>query len=96
MRIKFIFLVLIYTIKLVVNANLNCSDIMDKEGFTNCSLYNGGFPGFSCYNSIINSALFRRESCTIFPTNETLQRQHVKYLREYTLEERSKFFPFSE
>ena len=90
------FLVLFCFMQYMINANLNCSDVADEQGFTNCSLYDGGFPGFSCYNSIMNNDLFKIESCTIFPTDEAFQKQYVKYLRGYILEERSISYQFPE
>ena len=73
-----------------MNDNLNCSDIIGKDGFTNCSLYDGGFNGFSCYQS--NS--FNREFCSVFPDDKNLQRQNVKLLKGALLEIRSIYYQF--
>ncbi len=93
MRKTIIFLVFFCFIQYAINVNLNCSDISNIEGYTNCTLYEGGFPGFSCYNSINNvNPLLSKRFCTIFPNDEDMQKQYVNYMRGFNLEKASVSF----
>ena len=83
------YLVLFYLIQLVLNADLNCSDIADRNGFTNCSLYEGGYPGFSCYQINIKTDDNQKEFCSSFPDEQSVQKQYVHFYTGFQLEQYS-------
>ena len=86
---EIIFLVFIFSIQLIINDDSNCLGISIKEGTLNCSSYKTKLPGFSCYNIRRDFLFIQPEYCGIFPTEESIQRQYVKLLKGFMLEERS-------
>ena len=92
MKKEIMLIVFIYSMHIILGAEVYCSDIADDSiGFTNCSSYPSSYSGFSCYQLSVKNDYAEEQTCVDYPDNADVQRKYVKLTRGYTLESSSAF-----